>query len=393
MNASAMTAGMLQAPTAQRWRNSLVLGTLWGVAVSAMEAVGLPVQGEGGSGFWPLVEWIVPGWCVVGVGIAALVEFAGARVERPIPVAATVIGCALAFSAIWSWLYSFDAGRDRASGMFMLFPNGVDPVAAYAYQTWIVLFYGGFYYVAWRLNHRAERTRELLGQASVARMRSETLLGEARLQLLRGHVEPGFLLRVITEVEQRYAHAASTADGLLARFVAFLRLAMPAVRSGQSTLAGELALARAYGELCADLESGRSRWTITGETPPDLQFPALLLLPLLDEIAAAAASPFAGTIRVTRDADGLVIGFGGAALERSDWMSPDLLYRIRVALSTLHGDAWSLALNRTTDPGTPALVIVLRSPPAASEASRVADAGSSPPTPEGPSHEHERGTR
>lgn len=384
MIASATAAGTLRAPTAQRWRNSLALGILWGVAVSSMEAVSLPVQGEGGSDFWPLVEWIVPGWCVVGVGIAALVELAGARIERPISVAAAAIGCAFAFSALWSWMYSFDAGRDTASGMSVLFPNGVDPVAAFAYQTWIVLFYGGLYFVAWRLNHRAERTREVLGQASVERMRSETLLGEARLQLLRGHVEPALLLRVITEVERRYAHAASTADGLLARFVAFLRLAMPAVRSGQSTLARELALARAYGELCADLEPGGSRWTIAGEAPPDLPFPALLLLPLQDEMATAAASRFTGTIRVARDADDVVIAFGGTTLDRQDWISADLLYRMRVALSTLHGDAWSLALNRTADPGIPALVIVLRAHPAADEASRIADAGLSPPTPEGP---------
>ena len=362
MSAGALISGTSRAPVAHRWRNSLALGILWGIAVSAMEAVSLPVQGEEGSGFWPLVEWIVPGWCAVGVGIAALIEVAGARFERPLLLAASVIGCALAFSALWSWMYSFDAAGDPASAMSALFPHGVDPLAAFAYQTWIVLFYGGLYFVAWRLNHGAERTREILGRASVARMKSETLLGEARLQLLRGHVEPALLLRVVSTIEWRYAHAATTADRLLAKFVNFLRLAMPMVGSGNSTLAGELALARAYDELCADLEPGRTRWTITGAAPPGLPFPALLLLPLLDEMAAASTTPFAGTIGVSGGRDSVVIAFGGATMRRADWMSADLLYRIRVALSTIHGDAWSIALNATEDPREPAFVMVLRPP-------------------------------
>jgi hypothetical protein len=376
MTTGALTASTPWQPAHQRWRKAAALGALWGVAVSAMEAVSLPVEGEGAPGFWPLVEWIAPGWCIVGVGIAALTEFAGAKVERPRVVAVSIVASALAFSGLWSWLYSVTGRSGGVSAMSVLFPHGVDPVAAYAYQAWIVLFYGGLYFVAWRLNWRAERARDLLAQVSMARLRTETLLGATRLELLRGHIEPGLLLRVMNEVERRGAQAGSAADDLLARLVAFLRLAMPAVRSGRSTLAEELGLASAYDDLCADLGPERSRWKVVGEAPHNLPFPALLLLPVLDEIAAASPPPFAGTIRVASSPAQVVVAFEGAAPGRRDWMSADLRYRIRVALSTLHGDAWSMTANPALAPDQPALVIVLRLSPAESEASRGARAGS-----------------
>jgi hypothetical protein len=243
-----------------------------------------------------------------------------------------------------------------------MFPQGVDALASFAYQTWTVLFYGGFYFFAWRLNDRAERTRALLGEGEIARIRAETLLGEAQLRSLRGRVEPALLLRVMSEVERRYAYPGSNADGLLARLVAFLRLAMPAVRSGESTLRGALALARAYTELLAELEPNQTKWTITGNVRADVPFPALLLLPLLDAHAAASPSPFTGSVTVGAESAGVVIRLHGGPVGPANWISGDLSYRVRVGLSTLYGNAWSMAHQETSHPTDPALVVVLGTP-------------------------------
>src|SRR5438046_8898110 len=118
----------------------------------------------------------------------------------------------LFFSAVYLSLYSIDVCP--LSRLSTIFPQGTDPFASFAYQTWVTLFYGGFYYIAWRLNHRAERTREILGQGELARMRTETLPGATPLQALRGPVDPRFLLRGMTEAERPYAHAACRAHSL-----------------------------------------------------------------------------------------------------------------------------------------------------------------------------------
>src|SRR5207245_878730 len=112
-------------------------------------SVSLPLQDEGWSSFWLVMFWILPGWSFVGVGIAFLIEVAGAKLERALPIVACMIGSALFFSAVYSSIYSIDVGP--LSRLSTIFPQGTDPFASFAYQTWVILFYGGFYYIAWRL--------------------------------------------------------------------------------------------------------------------------------------------------------------------------------------------------------------------------------------------------
>ncbi len=340
---------------------ALLYGVLWGAGVSVLESVALPISAQNWAGFWGMVLWIAPGWCVVGVGIALLVEAAGARLEPPALLAGAVVASAFAFSALWSWLYSFAARPNQARGIAALFPQGSEPVAAYLYQAWVVAFYGGLYAVAWTLNHRAERTRQVLAQAELARMQTETMLGEAQLQALRGHVDPAFLLRVMTEVEHRYSHAPESADRLMGLLVAVLRLAMTGVRSGQSTLAGELRLVRAYAELWSELEPHRAAWAISAPEPvPGLAFPPLLLLPVLDRLAEASRTSDRGCISVARAGGDVVIRFEISGSERTGWLTPELAYRMRVGLSTLYGSAWSMAVRQAPDSREPALELVIR---------------------------------
>jgi hypothetical protein len=361
VTASPAAVAAFDSQKSARWMRALLYGALWGAAVSVLESVTLPLRDQNWAGFWGMILWIAPGWCVVGVGIALLVEAAGARLEQPALLAGAVVASALAFSALWSWLYSFAARPNQARGMAALFPQGSEPVAAYLYQAWVVAFYGGLYVVAWTLNHRAERTRQVLAQAELARMQTETMLGEAQLQALRGHVDPAFLLRVMTEVEHRYSHAPESADRLMGLLVAVLRLAMTGVRSGQSTLAGELRLVRAYAELWSELEPARGTWTIAASEPlPRVVFPPLLLMPLLDRLADASPSSGRGHVSVTCADGAVVIRFDGGGREGAAWLTPELAYRVRVGLSTLFGSGWSMALRDARDTGDAALRLEIR---------------------------------
>jgi len=243
-----------------RWWRPIVLGVLWGVAVSAMESVVLPVYPDAWTGFWKILAWIVPGWCVVGVGLATLIEWVGARFERTSQIVTFMIACALGLSAIYSMLYSLAPASGPRSGMSVVFPQGFDPLVALVYQFWVVLFYGGLYFVAWSLRHRSQRSRETLARVEIARIKAETMLAEEQLHRLRGRIEPQLLLRVVTEVERRYLSDGPSADELLGLLVAFLRLAMPAIRSGKSGLGAELSLVEAYDALGANLERRSRQW-------------------------------------------------------------------------------------------------------------------------------------
>ncbi len=135
----------------------------------------------------------------------------------------------------------------------------------FIYNVWVCLFYGGLFMPGFVLVIRAERTRSLLGNAEIARSQTDTVLSQTQLQALRGQVDPDLLLRVMAEVQRRYAQDPAAAERLLDQLINFLRSAMPGVRSGRSTLAAELAIVQSYVQLWAELDPQRAgwRWTST----------------------------------------------------------------------------------------------------------------------------------
>jgi len=364
------------------WWHPVALGVLWGIAVNVMEMADLPLSDGSLTHAARVAVGVVAAWCAVGVAIALLVELVGDRLDRVAPSIAGAMLAAPILSAVWSVLYGSFVIGGFAHGVATVFPHGVDPLGAYAYQTWIVLFYGGLYLFAWRTYRRAQRTRSLLAEAEAARVRAETLLGEAQLAALRGHVDPALLLRVMEEVERRYRHWDAAAERLLGRLVAFLRLAMPAVRSGRSTLCAEMALARAYRDLRAELDARDVRWTVAGDVADDLPFPPLLLLPLLDAQAAAALPGAPCMLRIVAGDGAVALQFHGVPPGRGDWLPPALGYRVRVALSAEFGAAWTMAVRDTAAAGVPALEIVLRTPAGGRDGAVCVDAGTAPSTAE-----------
>jgi LytS/YehU family sensor histidine kinase len=244
------------------------------------------------------------------------------------------------------------------SNTLLLTPISIAFGSSHLHAFWGCLCYGGVFIAVYRMSQRGERTRALLAQAEIARQRSEAALGAAQLQALQGQIDPAFLLRVMTEVERRYAAAPTTVDRLLDPLIGFLRAAMPGVRSGTSTLAAELLLAMQYAQLVAAFEPGRNvRAVRVDGTMPDLPFPPLLLLPVLDAVAAAPGDG-GTTLQVAQHEGRCMLTLTRAGLSGNDaWMPPELLYRLQVGLRTLFGDDWALALR--ADVGLPAFTLTL----------------------------------
>jgi hypothetical protein len=314
------------------WLRVAVYGLLLAAAWTAMEFFALPLADMDRASLLGMAVAIAADNLLFCAGLAAaalLLERHSAVLPllAPVPliVAAHLVGP-------WN-----SALRDDPDSFTSTVPHRI----------WANLVYGGIFVFAYRLSMRSERTQRLLAQAEAAREQAESLLDAEQLHALRGQVDPALLLRVMDKVQRRYAGDARGADRLLDALVAFLRAAMPGVRHGASTLAAELFVAQQHAALRAELEPGRTILDvqIAGELP-ELPFPALLLLPLLDALAGDAPQS-AARLNVRCDASRCTLSLspcGAPAAPTSDWLTPELLYRLQVGLRAAYGDGASLVL-------------------------------------------------
>ncbi|WIT10734.1 hypothetical protein PFX98_17690 [Paucibacter sediminis] len=322
------------------------LGLLWGLAVTAMESSTLPLGRVSAGELAQFALHLLPQWCLAGL----LLALGTALLEQRLGGAQTALamfGFALLNCAVWRVFgqplaYSLRESDDALLHVF-----------------WSSMFYGGLFVTAYGLSQRSERTRELLARAEIARQKTEAQLSALRLQALRGQIDPAFLLRAISEIERRYADDVEGAERLLVPLVEFLRAAMPGVRESASTVAAELRLAGLFAALLSELAPERSNWHIRVDgAMPDAAFPSLLLLPVLEQLLASDSLDAAVELRL-HQVDGRCV----LRLERErrgpprHWLSPDLEYRMQVALQALHGIDWTLMVGES--PQAPALLLTL----------------------------------
>lgn len=198
---------------------------------------------------------------------------------------------------------------------------------------WRNLAYGSVFFAYCLATQRALRVRGVLARAEIERERSATALNEASLDAMAARVDPALLLRVLTEARRAYARRHDGADALLDALVAFLRLAMPAVRSGRSTLLTELALLRAHSALLAQLGAGPRVCTVQTDLPSrDIAFPPLLLIPLVEAAARQGARP--PHVSLAERDGGLMLTVDAATAEA--WMDDTMAQRVDRALRDLH---------------------------------------------------------
>lgn len=331
------------------WR-ALGYALLWGAAVTAMESFTLPLGRVPLPALLEFVARLLPRWCLSGLLLVALTRGLGQRQGGPGGVW-LLLGFALSNCGIW-WLV------DRPA----ILPADDDDV--YLHVLWSSLVYGGLFVLAHRLSLRSEHARGRLAQAEIARQTTEAELSAARLQALRGQVDPAFLLRVIGELERRYAGDADDMERLLAPLVEFLRRALPGLSGPSSSMAAEWRLAGLFVALLGELEPARHRWRLSADPAlPDAAFPALLLLPALEQLAAAEGGPDIG-LRLHQLEGRCVLRFERMLRAPGRWMAPALEYRLRAALRALHGLDWTLELGES--PPAPALLlsVPLRKPDA-----------------------------
>ncbi len=329
------------------WRAALY-GLFWGIAINVGEALSLPL-GLAGSGRAQLsvMALIAGDWWVTGTALAAIALRLEPVLDRRWKLVLLVllmsVGAAALIEAKWAVFHLLHIDLAAYSRLGAPAPSW----ANFCYMLWMTLFHGGIFVVACVLLQRAERNQRLLGSAQIARRRTEALLDEAEFDALRGRVDPAFLLRAMATVQMFYARDAAAADRLLDQLVAFLRSAMPIVRSGGSSLKTEVGLARDYAALSAAIDTGSTLWHVKVEgLLPDMAFPPLLLLPLMDHFNSSRdTAPHAvrgACLCVTSDARRVEIVIESPGGMDAAGRAMALPYPLQVALRAAFGGAWSV---------------------------------------------------
>ncbi len=180
---------------------------------------------------------------------------------------------------------------------------------------------------------------------------------EARLEALRGQIEPHFLFNTLATVRRLQQVDPAQGAQLLAHFVTYLHSAQPAQPNASDTLGQEIDLARAYLGVVAQRMGGRLqvRFDVADELRPH-PFPLLTIATLVENAVkhGIAPAPDGGLISVTVRRSGTAIealvtdtgvGFTGQS------GSGIGLANIRARLSTLYGSAGTLTLQANTPSG------------------------------------------
>ena len=129
---------------------------------------------------------------------------------------------------------------------------------------------------------------------------------EAQLKLMQAQVEPHFLFNTLASVQFLTETDPPKAGLMLGHLLAYLRAALPQLRSGSSTLGQEIELARAYLSIMQMRMGSRLRFSVT--TPESLRaaaFPPIVVMSVVENAVKHGIEPKAdgGTIRIEAQQD------------------------------------------------------------------------------------------
>ncbi len=147
---------------------------------------------------------------------------------------------------------------------------------------------------------QAEVSRIARRNAEQLRVTSlERSLALSELKTLQAQIEPHFLYNVLANVQSMVKLAPDTADAMLMHLIDYLKLALPSMRGGESTVGAELDLARAYLAI-AQLRFGERLQVrvASDETLSKRSMPPMLLLPLVENAVKHGVEPKPGAVQV-----------------------------------------------------------------------------------------------
>jgi hypothetical protein len=206
----------------------------------------------------------------------------------------------------------------------------------------------------------ARRTEARLHAAELNRIRASKSALESRLQAMQARVEPQFLFNTLAQVERLFEEDPRLAARMLDDLIAYLRAAMPAMRDTSSTVAQEVALARAYLDIVRIRLGNRLQVSI--DVPPEAggaRIPPMILLPLVDHaVTHGIEQRLGGTMQIAIEIRALRVVLrvvdSGAGFVPED--GGDGIIQIRSRLAALYGSNAALMLQRHGSDATEAIL-------------------------------------
>jgi len=157
------------------------------------------------------------------------------------------------------------------------------------------------------LKFRETRAEAALHRAEAERHRLSGLALESELKLMQAQVEPHFLFNTLASVQYLTETDPPQASALLGHLLAYLRAALPQLRSSSTTLRQEVALTEAYLQILKMRMGTRLAFTIdVAEELRSQPFPPGLLISIVENAITHGLEPSAegGSVRVEARRDG-----------------------------------------------------------------------------------------
>ena len=218
-------------------------------------------------------------------------------------------------------------------------------------------------------------TREHLASEAAARSEAQRLATESQLRLLRAQLEPHMMFNTLANLRSLVREDSLQAEVMIDQLITYLRSALAASRTEESTLSNEFTQLRAYLEIMSLRMGPRLAYRL--ELPEDLEqvpVPPMLLQPLVENAIKHGLEPKVGAGRVDvvarRTDAGVEISVTDTGLgllahgeTRSSAASASGSYgllHVRERLRVVYGPQASLTLTRLVPAGVCAVVRIPR---------------------------------
>jgi signal transduction histidine kinase len=212
-----------------------------------------------------------------------------------------------------------------------------------------------------RLRREREGLRTLAAEEALMRAQQQRREAEMQLSVLAAQVEPHLLFNTLAGVRSAISTDPARAAMLVDRLSAYLRAAIPRLRSdggAEATLAGQVEIVRAYLALMAARMPRLSYSVELPEALSGLSCPPLMLVSLAENAVKHGAEPKVGPVHVALraglDALGrleVCVEDDGAGFGASEGGSGIGLANIRERLKQMHGPRASLSLQARPEGG------------------------------------------
>jgi len=300
------------------------------------------------------------------LSLVMLLAFSAARAWPKAPVLrwfpawlAPVIVVGVTAPVVTAAIYLFTTGGSIRSFIFV-----PELVSGFVLITGCGIVFGLVTVLSATARERDAQARSQALQFELERSRLEKQALDARLSLLQAQIEPHFLFNTLANVQALVEAGSPRAAEVLKSLIAYLRAAVPRLHDGAPTLAGELALVRAYLELMQTRMPDRLQFTITVD--PALgprRFPPMALLTLVENAVRHGIDPSeeGGRIEVGARSDGgtLRLWVADTGVGMDAHAKPGMgLGNLRDRLAAFFGAGATLQLDEQSPHGLKAEIVI-----------------------------------